>query len=89
MVEIVDGAILEAAEMATRIDFGAEELAKQRLNIPARRKGGGLRNPADLRATAYVGAILDILPRCIGKEETGNSSMGSTQSSWGKLLERV
>ena len=60
MAEMVEGALLEATEQATRIDFGAEELAMQRLGIHARLKGGGLRKPTELRAPAFVGAILDI-----------------------------
>ena len=57
---MVEGVLLEASEHATRIDFGAEELAMQRLNILTKLKGGGFHNPTELRAPAFVGAILDI-----------------------------
>jgi hypothetical protein len=49
MAELVQGALLEAAKRTTWVGFGSEALARQRLYIPARLKGGGIRNISDLR----------------------------------------
>jgi hypothetical protein len=66
MTKLVHGALLEAAKMTTTwVDFGSEDLARQRLHIPARLKGGWIRNISDLHQQTFVGAILDILPSCI------------------------
>jgi hypothetical protein len=64
MVELVRGALLEVAEWTTGVDFGSKDLSRQRLHIPARLKGGGIRSVYDLRQPTFVGAIFDILPRC-------------------------
>ncbi len=65
MAEIVDAAILEVAHAATRIWFDAERVAKDRLRLPARLKGGGIRSMEDIQRPAFLGALLDVLPRCI------------------------
>ncbi len=61
------------------------------MNIPARLKEGGLRSPSNLRAPAFKGAILDILPRCIEtKDDSGELTKGvyATQLS-GVIGERA
>ena len=55
MAEMVEGALLEAAERAIRIDFGSEEMARRRLHIPARLKGGGIKKHLGLTATNVRG----------------------------------
>ena len=77
MAKMVEGALLEVAEQTTEIDFGTEELARERPSIPTMLKGRGLRKPTVLRAPAFVGAIFDILTRCIDrKDETGELTKG-------------
>ncbi len=74
MAEIVEGALMEAAERAKGVDFGADELAYKRLGILTRLKGGGIRSLRDLRQQASLGAILDMLPRCIdNKDDEGGT----------------
>jgi len=68
MAEIVDATIMEAVHAATGIDFNADDVAKDTLRLPARLKGEGLRIMTNLRRPAFLGAILDILPRCIGRK---------------------
>ena len=65
MAELVDVAILEVCHAATGIRFDVEPVAKDKLRLPARLKGGGIKSMADMRRHAFLGAILDILPRCI------------------------
>jgi len=82
----VDAAILEVCHATTGIGFGAEPVAKDMLRLPARLKGGGVRSMVDLRRPAFLGAILDILPRCIdirgpnGEETQGFYSNMLTES---------
>ena len=65
MAYLVDACVLEAVEAATSIDFDQEEMAEERLRLPARMKGGGIKKQTDMRRPAFLGALLDILPRCI------------------------
>ena len=67
MVDLVDAAVLEVCHAATDIRFNDEPVAKDRLRLSARLKGRGIRNMTDLRRPTFLGAILDILPRCIGR----------------------
>jgi hypothetical protein len=53
--------------VATGIRFYAEHIAKDRMRLPARLKGGGIKRMADLRRPAFLGALLDVLPKCIGR----------------------
>jgi len=82
MAELVDAAIIEAVHVATGIDLNADDVAKDKLRLSARLKGGGLRNMTNLRRPAFLGAILDILPRCIDKKgPNGEVTKGSTPSN--------
>jgi hypothetical protein len=45
-------------------------MAKERLRLPARMKGGGIKREADTRYPTFMGALLDILPRCVDKKES-------------------
>jgi hypothetical protein len=77
MAKAVEGALLEATERAKRIDFGSEEMTRLRLHIPARLTGGGIKSISELRHPTFVGAILDILPRCIDtRDEKGETTKG-------------
>jgi hypothetical protein len=67
MASLVDAAILEAVHAATRIRFNAEKVAKDSLRLPTRFQGGGVRSMVDMRNPAFLGAILDVLPRCIDR----------------------
>ncbi len=49
MAELVNATILEVFHAATGIRFDAEQLAKDKLRLPARRKGGGIRSMEDMR----------------------------------------
>ena len=67
MASLVDTAILDAVHAATGIRFDAEKVAKDRLRLPLRMKGGGVRSMVDLRNPVFMGAILDVLQRCIDR----------------------
>ena len=69
MVEHVDWCIMEAVHVATRVDFDTEDVARERLKMQARMKGGGNMRAEDTRYPAFWGAILNVLPRCIGMTE--------------------
>jgi hypothetical protein len=75
MAELVDVAILEAVHATAGIEFDAETVAKNRLRLLARLKGGGIMSMVDLRRLAFLGAMLDILPRCIdNKDQEGKKT---------------
>jgi hypothetical protein len=67
MVETVAVSIMEAVHAVTNIDVNADEVAKDILRLSARLKEGGVRSVMDLRRPTFLGAVLDILPRCIGR----------------------
>ena len=56
-------------QVATGVKFETEELAKARLRLPARMKGGGIKRPEDNRYPAFLGAMPDVLPRLIDKKD--------------------
>jgi hypothetical protein len=59
---------LEAVHAATRIRFDAEKVAKDRLRLPSRLKGGEVKSMLGLRKPAsFMGAILDVQPRCVDR----------------------
>jgi len=62
---LVDATIMEVVHAAIRIRFDAEQVARNRLRLPARLKDGGIRSMGGMRRPAFLGAILDVLPRCI------------------------
>ena len=64
MTELVDMVILEVIHAAIGIRLDAEQVAKNILRLPARLKGGGIRNMGDMRRPAFLEALLDVLPRC-------------------------
>ena len=77
MAELLDLAIVEAVHSATGIEFDAETVAKDKLRLSARLKGGGIRNMVELSNLAFLGAMLDILPRCIDrKDQEGEKTTG-------------
>ena len=63
MAELVDLCIMEAMHASTGIDFDQYEGAKERLRLPTRMKGGGIKRMEDIRYPAFLGALLDILPK--------------------------
>ena len=69
MARTVDNCIMEAVQVATSVKFETEELAKARLRLPARMKGGGIKRAHDNRYPAFLGAMLDVLPRLIDKKD--------------------
>ena len=78
MARHVDCCIMEAVQAATWVNFEAELMAKERLRLPARMKGGGIKRSTDSRYPAFLGALLDILPRCVdGKERNGEVTKGT------------
>jgi hypothetical protein len=70
MASLVDSYIKEAVEASTRTEFEEEEMAEERLRLQTRMKGGGIKKLSDLRRPAILGALLDILPRCIDIAES-------------------
>jgi hypothetical protein len=65
MAYLVDACILEAVKAARGIDFDQEEMAEERLRLPARMKRGGIKKQTNIRRPVFLGALLDILPRGI------------------------
>ncbi len=61
--------ILEAVQAATGVNFDLEDAAKQRLRFPTRMKGGGIKSTKATRYPAFLGALPDVLPRCIDMTE--------------------
>ena len=70
MTEHVDCCIMEAVQAATGVDFDTHVMAKERLRLPARMKGEGIKRTTDTRYQTFLGALLDILPRCVDRTET-------------------
>jgi len=66
VASLVDACILEAVEAATRIDSDVQVMANERLRMPTRMKGGGIKKKTDMRRKAFRGALLNILPVCMG-----------------------
>ena len=60
---------MEAVQAATGVSFETEKIAKERLRLPARMKGGGVKRTTDNRYPAFLGALLDVLPRMIDRED--------------------
>ena len=64
-------------EAATGVDFDTEPAAMERLRLPARIKGGGIKRATYTRRPAFLGALLDILPiRTDKKPENGEDLPG-------------
>jgi hypothetical protein len=61
---------MEAVQAATGVDFDTEVMAKEKLRLPARMKGGGIKRTTDNMYPTFLGALLDILPRCVDMTET-------------------
>ena len=61
----MDCCIMEKVQAATGIDFDTEVMAKERLRLPARMKGGGIKRATDTMYPTFLGALLAILPRCM------------------------
>jgi hypothetical protein len=59
MASLVNARISEAMEAATCIDFEDKEMAEERLRLPTRMKGEGIKKQMDLRRPAFLGALLD------------------------------
>ena len=69
LAEHVELCIMKAVQAATGVDFDIEEAARERLGILARMKGRGIKKAEDTRYPAFLGALLDVLPRCIDRTE--------------------
>ena len=66
---------MEAVHAATGVDFDGEEAARERLRIPAKMKGGGIRRATETRYPAFLEALLEVLPRCIDRTEDNGESI--------------
>ena len=53
MVETVDVCIMEVVQAATGVNFESEKMAKERLRLPARMKGGVIKRATDKRYPAF------------------------------------
>ena len=69
MAAHVDCCIMEAVQAATGVDFDTEEVARERLRLPTRMKGRGIKRTTDTRYPSFLGALLDVLPRCIDRRD--------------------
>jgi hypothetical protein len=77
MAETMDLCIMEAVQAATGVCFETEKMAHERLRLPARMKGGGIKRTTDKRCPAFLGAMLDVLPRLIDrKDDNGEVTVG-------------
>ena len=56
MAAHVDCYIMEAVQTATGVDFDTKVMAKERLRLPARMKGGGIKRTTDTTYPAFLGA---------------------------------
>ena len=69
---------MEAVQTATGVNFETEMMARERLRLPARMKGGGIKRATVSRYPSFLGALLDILPRCVDmKERNGEVTKGA------------
>ncbi len=69
MAKHVDLDIMEVVHAAKGVDFDVEEAARERLKIPARMKGGDIKRATYTRYPVFLGALLDVLPRCVDRTE--------------------
>ena len=77
MARTVDLCMMEAVQADTGVCLETKNMAKERLRLPARMKGGGVKRATDKRYPAFVGALLDVLPRMIDREdENGEVTVG-------------
>ncbi len=60
---------MEAVHAPTGVYFDTEVMAREKFRLPARMKGGGIKRAADSKYPAFLGALLDILPRCVDRKE--------------------
>ena len=65
MAEYVDNCIIEAVHAVTGVEFNTEDAARERLRIPTRMKGGGIKRTRETRYPTFMGALLDVLPRSV------------------------
>ncbi len=71
---------MEAVQAATGVNFETEGMAKERLRLPARMKGGGIKRSTDSRYPTFLGALLDILPRCVDRKDRNGEVRKGTYS---------
>ena len=76
----VDYCIMEAVRAATGVDFDKEVMAKERLRLPARIKGRGIKRTTDNVYPTFLGALLDILSRCVDMKDTNGEISRGTYS---------
>jgi len=70
LVGHVDCSIMEAVHAATGLNFDTEVMAKERLRLPEIMKGGDIKRATDTRYLSFLGALMDILPRCVDMKES-------------------
>ena len=49
---------MEAVQAATVVELDTEVMAKERLRLQARMKGGGIKRAADVKYLTFLGAVL-------------------------------
>ena len=85
----VDCCIIETFQTATGVNFETEMMARERLRLPARMKGGGIKRATYSRYPAFLGAMLDILPRCVDrKDRNGEITVGIYSDQLTGVVER-
>jgi len=75
MAEYVDSCIMEVVQAATGVAFDNEDTARERLSLTARIMGGGIRRATETRYPTFLGALLDVLPRCIDMTEANGEKV--------------
>ncbi len=78
--------IMDIVQIATRVEFETEVMAKERLRLPARMKGGRIERAMGTRYPAFLGTLLDIMPRAVDREESNGET---TKVAYTKQLTAV
>ena len=80
MAAHVDCCIMEAVQADTGVDFDKDVMAKERHRLPARMKGGGIKRSTFFRYPTFMGALLDIMPRCVDRKKRNGEVTKGTYS---------
>ncbi len=71
---------MEEVQVATGVNLDTEVMAKEKLRLPARMKGGGVKRAMDIRYPTFLGALLDILSRSVDKKDGNGETMKGVYS---------
>jgi len=71
----VDLAIDAAVERATELHLEGDDITRQRLRLPGRHSGGGVRSMVELAPMAFAGSINGALPRMLDRQRAAGPSV--------------